>query len=156
TLSLGLRRGKMFMEMPCHPAILDTFGRKFVTRFLALGVRRDAQRASGRARAPSKQASVRVQEGKPCASESRQALVRERIRIMPPEPTNPLNDPILSRQLYDLILKIATVPVLLFLLWLSWVIINRLMSPAWRQERRNREIRRAVAARQALLAEKQA
>ena len=43
--------------------------------------------------------------------------------------------------------------ILLFLIGLSWVIINRLMSPEWRQERRNREIRRAVAARQALLAE---
>ena len=67
---------------------------------------------------------------------------------MPPDVADP-NNPILSRELYDQILRYATVPVLLFLLWLSWFLINRLMSPERRQERRNREIRRAVAERKA-------
>jgi hypothetical protein len=59
---------------------------------------------------------------------------------------------VLSRELYDLILRVAIVPVVLFLIGLSWVIINRLMSPQARQARRNREIRKAVAKRQARLA----
>jgi hypothetical protein len=58
--------------------------------------------------------------------------------------TNPF-DPVL----YDTILRYAVVPVLLLLLFLSWLIISRLMSPKWQQERRNRQIRKAVAARQA-------
>jgi hypothetical protein len=73
---------------------------------------------------------------------------------VPPE-TGPISDPnnaVLSRELYDLILRVAIVPVILFLIGLSWVIINRLMSPQARQARRNREIRKAVAKRQAHLA----
>ncbi len=63
------------------------------------------------------------------------------------------NNPVLSRELYEKILHNATIPVLLFLIWFSWFLINRLMSPARRQERRNREIRKAVAAREALKAQ---
>ena len=69
------------------------------------------------------------------------------------DPNNPIadpNNPILSRALYEQILHYATIPVLLFLIWLSWFLINRLMSPQRRQERRNREIRKAVAEREAL------
>jgi len=54
--------------------------------------------------------------------------------------------------LYALILRYATVPVLLMLLVLSFVIINFLMSTKWQQARRNKQIRKAVAAREALLA----
>ncbi|HLK60285.1 MAG TPA: hypothetical protein VKU00_27225 [Chthonomonadaceae bacterium] len=69
---------------------------------------------------------------------------------MPPDSIPDPNNPVLSRDLYDQILHYATIPVLLFLIWLSWFIINRLMSPEARQARRNREIRRAVAERKAL------
>jgi hypothetical protein len=68
---------------------------------------------------------------------------------MPPDPVSDPNNPVLSRELYDQILHNATIPVLLFLIGLSWFLINRLMSPERRRERRNREIRKAVAARQA-------
>jgi hypothetical protein len=54
--------------------------------------------------------------------------------------------------LYALILRYATAPVLIMLIILSLVIINYLMSPAWQQGRRNKQIRKAVAAREALLA----
>lgn len=69
------------------------------------------------------------------------------------DPTGPIpdpNNPVLSRELYEQILHYATIPVLLFLIWFSWFLINRLMSPERRQERRNREIRKAVAERKAL------
>ncbi len=66
---------------------------------------------------------------------------------MTPDPVpDPIN-PILSRELYEQILHYSTIPVLLLLIWFSWFLINRLMSPQRRQERRNREIREAVAAR---------
>ncbi len=68
------------------------------------------------------------------------------------DPNNPVSDPnnpILSRELYEQILHYATIPVLLFLIWFSWFLINRLMNPERRQERRNREIRKAVAERTA-------
>ncbi len=68
---------------------------------------------------------------------------------MLPEPVNDPNNPILSRELYEHILRGAAIPVLLFLIWLSWFLINRLMSPERRQERRNREIRKATAERKA-------
>ncbi len=71
---------------------------------------------------------------------------------MPPDPISDPNNPVLSRELYNLILRVATIPVLLFLIALTWVIINRLMSPQLRQQRRNREIRRAVEAREARMA----
>ncbi|HZT42207.1 MAG TPA: hypothetical protein VFA07_08455 [Chthonomonadaceae bacterium] len=54
--------------------------------------------------------------------------------------------------LYEVILRIAAVPILALLIFFSWVIINYLMNPRWQQERRNRQIRKAVAARQARLA----
>ena len=72
---------------------------------------------------------------------------------MPTEPVSDPNNPVLSRELYDLIIRGATLPVLLLLIGLSWLIISRLMNSEWRQERRNREIRQAVAARQAHSAE---
>ena len=68
------------------------------------------------------------------------------------DPNNPVSDPnnpVLSRELYEQILHYATIPVLLFLMWFSWFLINRLMNPERRQERRNREIRKAVAERKA-------
>ena len=70
---------------------------------------------------------------------------------MSPETGSDPNNIVLSRELYNLILRVAIVPVVLFLIGLSWVIINRLMSPEGRQARRSREIRKAVAARQARL-----
>jgi len=51
--------------------------------------------------------------------------------------------------LYEIILRIAAVPVLALLIFLSWVIINMLLNPRWQQKWRNRQIRKAVAARQA-------
>ena len=69
------------------------------------------------------------------------------------DPNNPVadpNNPVLSRALYEQIIHNATIPVLLFLIWFSWFLINRLMNPERRQERRNREIRKAVAERKAL------
>jgi hypothetical protein len=73
---------------------------------------------------------------------------------MPPDQASDAsNNVVFSRELYNLILRGATIPVLIFLIWLSWIIINRRMSPEWRQKRRNREIRQAVAAREARLAE---
>ena len=54
--------------------------------------------------------------------------------------------------LYEIILRIAALPVLALLIFFSWVIINMLMSPEWQQKWRNRQIRKAVAARQARLA----
>ena len=68
---------------------------------------------------------------------------------MPPDTMPDPNNPVLSRDLYDQILHYSTVPVLLVLIWLSWFLINRLMSPARRLERRHREIRKAVAEREA-------
>jgi hypothetical protein len=54
--------------------------------------------------------------------------------------------------LYALIMRYATVPVLVLLLVMSLVIVNFLMSTKWQTERRNKQIRKAVAAREALLA----
>lgn len=69
---------------------------------------------------------------------------------MDPEPVVDPNNPVLSRELYERIIHFATIPVLIFLIWFSWFLINRLMNPERRQERRNREIRKAVAEREAL------
>ena len=66
---------------------------------------------------------------------------------MLPDAVNDPDNPILSRELYEQILHYTTIPVLLFLIWLSWFIINRLLSPERIRERRNREIRKAVAER---------
>ena len=55
--------------------------------------------------------------------------------------------------LYEIILRVAAFPVLLLLIALAWLITNYLMNPRWKQERRNRQIRKAVAARQTLRAE---
>jgi len=51
--------------------------------------------------------------------------------------------------LYATILRYATLPVLFLILLLCFVITNFLMSPRWQQARRNKQIRRAVADRQA-------
>lgn len=68
--------------------------------------------------------------------------------------TNPTPDPnLLDPVLYDKIIRYATVPALLLLLFLSWLILSRLMSPRWQQERRNQQIRKAVAERNARLAD---
>lgn len=53
--------------------------------------------------------------------------------------------------LYDVILRIAAWPVLALLILVSWWAINYLLNPKWQQKRRNRQIRKAVAARQARL-----
>ena len=68
---------------------------------------------------------------------------------MPPEPITDPNNPILSRELFERLFRDAAVPILILLVWLSWVVINRLMSPERQQARRNRAIRKAVAAREA-------
>lgn len=60
--------------------------------------------------------------------------------------TEPVND------LYTTVLQYATLPVIIFILGLSWIITNRILSPEWQQARRNRQIRKAVAARQARFA----
>ncbi len=52
--------------------------------------------------------------------------------------------------LYDHIIQAATMPVLVLLLILSLVIINRLMSPEWRQKKRNQQIRKAQEERRKL------
>jgi hypothetical protein len=56
-----------------------------------------------------------------------------------------------SREIFNLVLLVATLPALAFVIWLSWLIVNRLMSPEWQQKRRSRQIRKAVAERQALM-----
>ena len=61
-----------------------------------------------------------------------------------------------DRGLYDKILKYSGLPILIILVLASWGIINYLMSPKWQQARRNKQIRRAVAERQALMEEQQA
>ena len=48
---------------------------------------------------------------------------------MPPDPVSDPNNPVLSRDLYEQVMHYATIPVLLFLILLSWFLINRLMSP---------------------------
>lgn len=58
-----------------------------------------------------------------------------------------------SRDVYNMVLLIATLPALAFVIWLSWIITNRLMSPEWQQKRRSKQIRKAVAERQALMDE---
>jgi hypothetical protein len=60
---------------------------------------------------------------------------------------------VVSREVYEAVLLIATLPALAFVIWLSWLITNRLMSPEWQQKRRSRQIRKAVAERDALMAE---
>ena len=55
--------------------------------------------------------------------------------------------------LYALILRYATLPVLLLVLTLCFVITNYLMSTKWQQARRNKQIKKAIAAREALLAQ---
>jgi hypothetical protein len=55
--------------------------------------------------------------------------------------------------LYATILRYATLPVLLLVLALCFVITNFLMSTRWQQARRNKQIRKAVAERQARVAE---
>ena len=57
--------------------------------------------------------------------------------------------------LYEVILRIAALPVLALLILVSWWAINYLLNPQWQQKRRNRQIRKAVAARQARLTHSQ-
>lgn len=67
---------------------------------------------------------------------------------MPDDPNAAPNPNVLSRELYNQIVGGATIPVLVFLIWMSWFLINRYMSVERRQERRNREIRKAIAERE--------
>lgn len=60
---------------------------------------------------------------------------------------------VVSREFYNTVLAIAILPALAFVIWLSWLITNKLMSPEWQQKKRAREIRKAVAERAALMAE---
>lgn len=53
-------------------------------------------------------------------------------------------------EIYSAVMRYATIPVLALVLFLCWVIVSRIMSPEWQQKRRNQQIRKAVAARQAL------
>jgi hypothetical protein len=62
-------------------------------------------------------------------------------------------DEVVSRETYEMVLRIAALPALLFVIWLSWIITNRLMSPEWQQKRRSKQIKKAVAERAALMAE---
>ena len=58
-----------------------------------------------------------------------------------------------GREIYELVLLIATLPALGFVIWLAWLITNKLMSPEWQQKRRSAQIRKARAEREALMAE---
>jgi hypothetical protein len=58
-----------------------------------------------------------------------------------------------GREIYELVLLIATLPALGFVIWLAWMITNKLMSPEWQQKRRSAQIRKARAEREALMAE---
>jgi hypothetical protein len=60
-------------------------------------------------------------------------------------PTEPGTD------FYETILRYAALPVLALVIFLCWLVTNFLMSKKWQQERRNKQIRKAVAARKALL-----
>ena len=60
---------------------------------------------------------------------------------------------VVSREVYNTVILIAAVPALIFVVWLSWIITNRLMSPEWQQARRNKQIRKAVSERAALMSE---
>lgn len=64
-----------------------------------------------------------------------------------------MTNEVVSRDVYEMVLLIAALPVLAFVIWLAWLITNRLMSPDWQRKRRNRQIRKAVAERAALMAE---
>lgn len=66
------------------------------------------------------------------------------------QPTIPTE--VISRDVYERVLQIATLPATLFVIWLSWLIINLMFNPRWRQERRNRQIRKEQAARAELMA----
>ena len=60
---------------------------------------------------------------------------------------------VVSREVYNRVLAVAALPALAFVIWLSWMITNRIMSPEWQQKRRAKQIRKAVAERAALMAE---
>ena len=60
---------------------------------------------------------------------------------------------VVSREGYNTVLLVAALPALAFVIWLSWMITNRIMSPEWQQKRRAKQIRKAVAERAALMAE---
>lgn len=54
----------------------------------------------------------------------------------------PVND------LYEIALRYAALPALALIIWLCWLITNYLMSMEWQRARRNKQIRKAAAARQ--------
>jgi Na+-transporting methylmalonyl-CoA/oxaloacetate decarboxylase gamma subunit len=56
------------------------------------------------------------------------------------------------QNLYETVLRYASLPVLLLIILLCWLITNFLMSMRWQQGRRSKQIKKAVAARQARLA----
>jgi len=58
-----------------------------------------------------------------------------------------------GREIYEIVLLIATLPALGFVIWLAWMITNRLMSPERQQKRRSAQILKAKAEREALMAE---
>lgn len=66
---------------------------------------------------------------------------------IPPMQSEPVSN------IYEIVLKYATFPVLFGVVVLACIITNIMMSTKWQQARRNKQIRKAVAARQALLAE---
>ena len=69
---------------------------------------------------------------------------------MPPDPNSSPTTTLISRELYEQIIHYSIVPVTLLLIGMGWyILIYFFFSPKRRQERRSREIRRAVAARQA-------
>lgn len=53
---------------------------------------------------------------------------------------------------YDTVLQYASLPVLLLIIFLCWIITNFLMSMRWQRGRRSKQIRKAAAARQAQVA----
>ncbi len=54
---------------------------------------------------------------------------RRNVTMLDSETQHDSNNPVLSRDLYEKILHYFTIPVLLFLIWLSWFLITRLMDP---------------------------
>ena len=69
---------------------------------------------------------------------------------MPPDgDSSPISN-LINRDLYEQIIHWSIVPVTLLLIWLGWYFFSIYFNPERRQERRNREIRRAVAERTAL------
>jgi len=68
------------------------------------------------------------------------------------EPTNKVYD----SDIFDLVLRVAALPVLIGIVIFIIIVTNRMMSPKWQEARRNKQIRKAVAARQVLMAKRMA